>query len=307
VTFDRGRGSLPARKKSGKKLVAWFAVAGHSGSIVTGLGRRKGHKLFLVTVFAALLGLAIGSFLNVVIYRVPRHESLVSPASRCPHCAGPIRARHNVPVAGWLLLRGRCFDCRAPISPRYPLVELVTGVLFVLITLRLAAAGLLVAVPAYLYFVAIGVALAMIDLDHRRLPNAVVLPSYPVVAVLLFGATLWTHDWSALARAGIGAAALFGFYFLLATVYPAGMGFGDVKLAGILGAVLGYLSWASLIIGAFGGFLLGAMVGVVVMAAGRGSRKTSLPFGPFMIAGALLAFGVADRLADLYLHALGRA
>ena len=253
----------------------------------------------------ALLGLAIGSFLNVVIYRVPRGESLVSPASQCPSCGAAIRARHNVPVFGWLWLRGRCADCRAPISFRYPLVELGTGLLFVAVTVRLDHLGLLSALPAYLYFAATGIALALIDLDVQRLPNSIVLPSYPVVAALLAVAAGVHGSWSPLLRAVIGGAILFAFYFALAFAYPAGMGFGDVKLAGILGAVLAYLSWRVLVVGAFGGFVLGAVVGLVVLATGRGGRKTALPFGPFMIAGALIAIFAGSSIADAYSH-LGR-
>lgn len=249
-----------------------------------------------------LLGLAIGSFLNVVIYRVPAGESVLSPPSRCPSCATPIRNRHNVPVLGWLILRGRCFDCKEPISARYPLVEAVTAALFVLVTLRIVHLHLAPALPAYLYFAAVGVALAVIDLDHKRLPDKIVLPSYVVVAVLLATAAAFRQDWWALARAGIGAAALFAFYFAIAFAYPAGMGFGDVKLSGILGGVLAYLSWSTLLVGAFGGFLLGALGGIAVLASGRGDRKTAIPFGPFMIVAALLAIFLAAPVADLYLR-----
>ena len=259
----------------------------------------------MLVFLVALLGLAIGSFLNVVIYRVPRGESLVSPASQCPSCGAAIRARHNVPVFGWLWLRGRCADCRAPISFRYPLVELGTGLLFVAVTVRLDHLGLLSALPAYLYFAATGIALALIDLDVQRLPNSIVLPSYPVVAALLAVAAGVHGSWSPLLRAVIGGAILFAFYFALAFAYPAGMGFGDVKLAGILGAVLAYLSWRVLVVGAFGGFVLGAVVGLVVLVSGRGGRKTALPFGPFMIAGALIAIFAGTSIADAYSH-LGR-
>ncbi|NBH09617.1 A24 family peptidase [Amycolatopsis sp. SID8362] len=257
----------------------------------------------VLVVATAVLGLLVGSFLNVVIHRVPRGESVVRPPSRCPGCGEQIRARHNVPVLGWLLLRGRCANCGSRISVRYPLVELGTAVLFALLTLRLDPPDL----PAYLYFGAIGIALALIDLDCRRLPDAIVLPSYPVLAVLLTSSAWYRDDWWALARAGIGGAALFGFYLLLALVHPQGMGFGDVKLAGILGGVLGYLSWTALLLGAFGGFLLGAVAGVVVLAAGRGDRKTALPFGPFMIAAALIAVFVADPLARAYRELTGLA
>ena len=253
---------------------------------------------------ALLSGLAVGSFLNVVVHRVPRGESLVRPGSRCPSCGAPIRVWYNVPVLGWLLLGGRCADCRNVIAIRYPVVELVTGLLFAAVTVRLVGLDMTAALPAYLYFAAIGVALTVIDLDVRRLPNAIVLPSYPVLAVLLVLAAGLDGDWWALARAGIGAAALFGFFFAVAFAYPSGMGFGDVKLAGIVGGVLAYLSWAALVVGAFAGFLLGAAVGIAIMMAGRGDRRTAVPFGPFMVAGALLGLFVADAIAALYTDAL---
>jgi leader peptidase (prepilin peptidase) / N-methyltransferase len=239
-----------------------------------------------VLPFAALLGLAIGSFLNVVIHRVPVGASLITPASHCPSCDSPVRARHNVPVLGWLVLRGRCADCRAPIAVRYPLVELATAVLFVAVTWQLGLSG---ALPAYLYMTATGIALTMIDIDHRRLPNTIVVPSYPILAVLL----ALPGDWEALLRAALAAATLLGFYLLLVLAYPTGMGWGDVKLAGVLGAALGYLSWQSLLIGAFAGFFLGAAFGVA-------TRRRSLPFGPFMIAGFFTALFFADPLAELY-------
>lgn len=257
----------------------------------------------VLVVAAAVLGLLVGSFLNVVIHRVPRGESVVRPPSHCPGCGQTIKARHNVPVFGWLVLRGRCAGCGARISVRYPLVELGTAVLFALLALRLDPPDL----PAFLFFGAIGIALALIDVDCRRLPNAIVLPSYPVLAILLTASAWWRGDWWSLARAGIGGAALFGFYLLLALAYPAGMGFGDVRLAGLLGGILAYLSWPALLIGAFGGFLLGAVAGVVVLATGKGGRKTALPFGPFMIAAALVAVFAAGPLGQAYQRLTGLA
>jgi leader peptidase (prepilin peptidase)/N-methyltransferase len=156
------------------------------------------------------------------------------------------------------------------------------------------------ALPAYLYFAAVGMALAMIDFDCRRLPNSIVYPSYLVLAVLLAAGAALSSDWHTLLRAALGGAALFGFYLAIVVAYPGGMGFGDVKLSGILGALLAYLSWSALVIGAFAGFLLGAFVGVAVMLAGRGGRKTALPFGPFMIAGVLVALFAAHPLMHLY-------
>jgi len=256
--------------------------------------------LVLLCAFVGLLGLAIGSFLNVVIYRLPRGESLSRPPSHCPSCGARIRPQHNVPVLGWLVLRGRCADCSAPISPRYPAVELATGLLFAALAVRLDRLHLLAALPAYLYFAAIGMALSLIDLDVKRLPNRIVLPSYPVLAVLLAGAAVADGDGWRLLRAGLAAAALFAFFAALAFGYPAGMGFGDVKLAGLLGLVLGYLSWSAVLVGAFTGFLLGAVLGVALLATGRGGRKTALPFGPFLIAGTLIAVFAGSTIAGWY-------
>jgi leader peptidase (prepilin peptidase)/N-methyltransferase len=182
-------------------------------------------------VVCGLFGLLIGSFLNVVMWRVPRGESLIRPPSHCPACGNPVRPKDNVPVLSWLLLRGRCRDCDAAISPRYPLVEAATAVVFAVMAARI---GLEPELPAFLYLGAIGVALAGIDLDVKRLPNAIVLPSYVVAAVLLGAAAVFGHDWDSYLRAGLGMAALFGFFFLLAFLYPAGMGFCDVKIAGVL-------------------------------------------------------------------------
>jgi leader peptidase (prepilin peptidase)/N-methyltransferase len=258
------------------------------------------HALWVV--IAGIIGLAVGSFLNVVIYRVPAGESVVSPPSKCPSCGSPIRHRHNVPVFGWLLLRGKCYDCEAPISARYPLVEAATGVLFAAITWRLLAIDMPWALAAYLYLAAAGVALAMIDIDVKRLPDKIVLPSYAIVAVLLAVAAIGGHDWWPLARAAVGAAALFAFYFAIVFAFPAGMGFGDVKLAGVLGALMGYLSWSALVVATFGAFLLGAIVGVALILTSRGGRKTAIPFGPFMIAVALITVFAGGWLADLGLR-----
>ena len=257
------------------------------------------------TVVAGVFGLAVGSFLNVVICRVPVGESVVRPPSKCPSCDAPIRNWHNVPVFGWLMLRGRCYDCKAPISARYPLVEAATGVLFAAVTWRLLAMEMPWALAAYLYLAAAGVALAMIDIDVKRLPDKIMLPSYAVVAALLTVAAVGEHDWWPLGRAAIGAASLFTFYFAIVFAYPEGMGFGDVKLAGVLGALMGYLSWSALIVATFGAFLLGAIVGVALIVTSRGGRKTAIPFGPFMIAFALVTVFAGGWLSDGYLRLMG--
>lgn len=258
----------------------------------------------MVLLLAAALGLAVGSFLNVVVHRVPRNESLVRPRSCCPACAEPIRHRHNLPVVGWLALRGRCADCRARISVRYPLVELGTAVLFVAVTARF---GLTWALPAYLYLAAIAVPLALIDLDVQRLPNRIVLPSYVIGAVLLLGAAVGTGHPDAAIRALLAMSVLYGGYWLMALVHPGGMGFGDVKLAGLLGLYLGWLGWSSVWVGTFTGFLLGATLGVVLLLTRRATGRTAIPFGPSMLAGGLLAVFATAPVADWYASIVFRA
>ncbi|SDQ46703.1 A24 family peptidase [Quadrisphaera sp. DSM 44207] len=251
---------------------------------------------------AGLLGLLVGSFLNVVAHRVPRGESVVRPPSACPACGARIRPQHNVPVLGWLVLGGRCRDCSAPVSARYPLVELATGALFAVVAWR---TGLSWALPALLYLTAIAVVLAVIDVDVHRLPDAIVLPSYAVGGALIALAAVAAGDPAALARAAVGSAALWLLYFALAVAKPGGMGFGDVKLAGVLGLYLGWLGWAELAVGAALGFLLGGVAGVGLLLARRASRRSAIPFGPFMLAGALLAVLAGDALAGAYLAAVG--
>jgi leader peptidase (prepilin peptidase)/N-methyltransferase len=251
----------------------------------------------VLLVLSGVLGLAVGSFLNVVIHRVPRGGSLLRPGSHCPQCLVAIRHRHNVPVLGWLLLRGRCAHCRAPISVRYPLVEAGTAVLFMAVTARI---GWRPELPAYLYLAAVGIALAAIDLDVRRLPNSIVLPSYAVGVALLLPMAVVRGDWWPVGRGVLAMAALWLAFYALALAYPGGMGYGDVKLAGLLGLFLGWLGWNPVWIGAFAGFLFGALAGAVLLVRRRATRRTEIPFGPAMLAGAQLAVFAAGPIAAWY-------
>jgi len=256
----------------------------------------------VLAVFAGVLGLAVGSFLNVVVYRVPLGRSVIRPASACPRCGAAIRRRDNVPVLSWLLLRGRCRDCAAPISGRYPLVEGLTASLFVAIVLRFTVVqDAAWAIPGYLYLAAIGVALALIDLDVRRLPDAIVLPSYPAAAALLALASWGAGDWQALLRAAEGGAALWVLYLGLSLVKQGAMGFGDVKLAGILGAYLGWLGWGDLAVGAFAAFFVGGLVSVGLLLAKKAGRRTAIPFGPWMLIGAAIGIAVGAPAWAAYL------
>lgn len=274
-------------------------------------------SLFVVVV-AAILGLVIGSFLNVVVWRVPRGENLSHPASHCPNCDHPIRPWDNIPLLSWLILRGKCRDCSAPISVRYPLVELGTALFFGGVAFWAVASGqlgdfstvastiaLLIALAAYLYLAGISVALTLIDIETHRLPNVIVLPAYIVGAVLLAASALVAGDPAALVPAGIGMAALFAFYWLLAFVYPSGMGGGDVKLAGVLGLYLGFISLGSLAVGAFGAFAFGGVFGIIMLIARRGGRKSRIPFGPWMLAGAWVGIFIGDVLFTGYLRLFG--
>lgn len=263
-----------------------------------------------VVVVSGVLGLLIGSFLNVVAVRVPAGTSLVRE-SRCPHCDTAIKPWHNVPVLGWIMLRGRCASCGASISRRYPIVEAITGVLFALVAWAVLTsattplAATLVQLVAYLYLAAISVVLTVIDLDTRRLPNAIVLPSYLVLGLLFAFACALGAPWEWLLRAVIGGVALWLFYFVIRVIRPDGMGGGDVKLAGVLGAYLAWVGWGALVVGAFAAFLLGGIFGILLIALRRAGRKSAIPFGPWMILGAWIGLAVGQPIGEWYVGLLG--
>lgn len=250
-----------------------------------------------VIALAGLLGLVIGSFLNVVIYRVPRQESLVSPPSHCPQCLAEIKAWHNIPVLSWVLLRGRCAFCGLRISARYPLVEAGTAALFVGLTLRF---GLTVELPAFLYLAAIGVTLAMIEFDVRLLPDSILMPSYIVALALLMPAGAERTDGGEAARGLAGMAALTVLLFAFAIAFPNALGFADVKLAGLFGLYLAWLSWEALFIGAVGTLLIAAVGGRAAVVTGRAQRTVVFPLGPSLIASSVLAVFIAVPLVSWY-------
>lgn len=267
------------------------------------------------TLVLGAFGSIIGSFLNVVIYRVPRGRSLVSPPSACGACGHAIRWYDNIPLVSWLVLRGRCRDCRARISARYPLIELATALAFAAVAVRfvpdvVAAASAPSAVAAslvlvaFLYLIAISVSLAAIDLETLRLPNAIVLPAYLVGAVLFTAAAVLGGAWSPLATAGLGLLIMGGLYLLPALIRPDAIGGGDVKLAGVLGMFLGWLGWPTLAVGIVAGFILGGLWGVALIVAGRG-RSARVAFGPWMLAGAWIGVFAGGPLLAWYLGLFG--
>ncbi|HEV8424083.1 MAG TPA: prepilin peptidase [Actinomycetes bacterium] len=255
-------------------------------------------------LLAGMLGLVFGSFANVVIHRVPRGESVVRPASRCPACGVPVAWRDNLPLVGWLLLQRRCRSCRAPIGVRYPLVELGMGVLWFLITLRLVDAGLGWAVPAYLALAFVCLVLAVIDATTRLLPNRITYPAFPGILGLLLLASVGLGDLGRLARGLLAALAVGAFFLLLALISPRGMGLGDVKLAPTLGLTLGWLSWGTVAVGVFAGFLLGGLAGLAAIMVLGLTRKSLLPFGPWLVTGALLGVLAGGDVAAWYARTL---
>jgi leader peptidase (prepilin peptidase)/N-methyltransferase len=245
----------------------------------------------LAIVAAAVGGLLIGSFLNVVAWRLPRRESLATPGSRCPSCGTPIKPYDNIPVVSWLLLRGRCRSCGAPISPRYPLVEAATAILYVAVVV--GRDGTLDIVLGLLLMTAL-VPITLIDLDLRLIPNAITLPAS--VAAVVAAAVI---DIGVVPEQLIAGVAAGGFFLLAALLYPRGMGMGDVKLAGMLGLYLGRAVAPAVFIALISGVLVGAIV-IARKGAAEG-RKTAVPFGPFLALGGIVALFAGDALVDAYL------
>lgn len=260
-----------------------------------------------IVVIVTLFGLVIGSFLNVVIYRVPNGRSLL-PASRCPHCDYAIRPWQNIPVLSWLLLRARCAGCQTRISARYPLVETGTGLAFAAITCWLFPAlatqhplPWILTLIAYLQLAACTIALALIDIDTYRLPNTIVATTTLALLALLGAAAISRTDYQPLIRALIGGLALAAIYLTLRVLWKGGMGLGDVKLAIPLGAAMAWLSWGAYVTGAFAAFLYGGIFGILILAMRKGGMKSAIPFGPWMILGAWTGIFFGDTIAHWYL------
>ncbi|MCW3069531.1 MAG: prepilin peptidase [Solirubrobacterales bacterium] len=242
--------------------------------------------------FAGLMGAVVGSFLNVVAYRLPRHESLVSPGSHCPHCGVPVKPYDNIPIISWLLLRGHCRACEGPISPRYPVVEALTAALCVGAVLAHHTA---VSVALSIVLILLVVPAALIDLEHRIIPNRIT--ALGAVLALAIGLAL---DPAGEPERLIAGAAAGGFLLLAALAYPGGMGMGDVKLAGVMGLLLGPAVAPAVLIALLAGVLLGAVI--IARKGAREGRKTAVPFGPFLAAGALVAVFAGQPIVDLYIN-----
>jgi leader peptidase (prepilin peptidase)/N-methyltransferase len=242
--------------------------------------------------FAGVLGAIAGSFLNVVTYRLPRHESLITPASHCTRCGTPVKPYDNIPILSFLLLRGHCRTCSAPISVRYPLVEALTAALCVgavlahssVAQIALSVALILIVVPA-----------ALIDLEYRIIPNR--LTALGAVLALVIGLAL---DPAGEPERLIAGAAAGGFLLVAALAYPGGMGMGDVKLAAVMGLFLGRAVAPAILIALIAGVLVGAVI--IARKGAQEGRKTKVPFGPFLALGAIIAVYVGTPIVDLYMN-----
>ncbi len=257
-----------------------------------------------MAILIGLFGSLVGSFLNVVIYRIPLKRSIVSPPSACTGCGTRIKGYDNIPVLSWLLLRGKCRTCKSAISMRYPVVELSTGIVFGVVAWKFhgSAYSLLV---AFLYLAAVSIALALIDLDTHTLPNRIVIPSYFVGAILLGATALVSGNYTGLLRSLVGMGVLGLFYFALALIYPGGMGMGDVKFAGVLGLFLGYLGWGVLLVGAFSAFVLGGFFALALIVFRRANRTSGIPFGPWMLTGAWVGVFFGTSIVQQYFSIFG--
>jgi leader peptidase (prepilin peptidase)/N-methyltransferase len=241
---------------------------------------------------AGVFGAIFGSFLNVVAYRLPRHESLLGPASHCPSCATPVKPYDNVPILSFLLLRGRCRSCSATISPRYPLVEAVTAALCAGAVVAHDSAG---AIALSVALILVVVPAALIDLEHRIIPNKIT--AFGAVLALVVGLSL---DPSGEPQRLLAGAAAGGFLLLAALAYPGGMGMGDVKLAGVMGLFLGRAVAPAILIALVAGALVGALV--IGRRGVSEGRKTAVPFGPFLALGAVVATFVGQDIVNAYVH-----
>jgi leader peptidase (prepilin peptidase)/N-methyltransferase len=247
---------------------------------------------------AVLLGLAVGSFGNVVAHRVPLERSVVHPGSACPQCDHPLSWRDNIPIISWLLLWGRCRHCGARISARYPIVEVATGGLFAATALVIGAAWVL---PAYLWFVGVTVVLTLTDLDHKLIPNRILFPGSAAGAVLLGVGAFIDAEPASFLRALLGATAYFGALLAVALIAKGGFGFGDVKLAWFLGLYSAYLGWSELLVATFVPFAVGGVVSIFLLVTRIKGRKDAIPFGPYMVIGAYIAIAAGRQITDWYL------
>lgn len=249
-----------------------------------------------LTITFCILGLLIGSFLNVCIYRLPIKESIVFPRSKCPSCEKQILAYDNIPILSFLFLRGRCRFCKTPISWRYPAVELLNGIGYYFILYRF---GPTPATLIYAVFFSALVVITFIDLAHQIIPDVITLPGIPIslIAASTMLPTGWVNSLEGLLLGG-------GLFYLIAwgsllLLKKEGMGGGDIKLVAMIGALLG---WQELLLAIFSASIAGSAVGLLLIGTNLRSREDPIPFGPFLVVGALISLFFGNNILDWYFH-----
>ena len=258
----------------------------------------------MIVAAAVVVGLVMGSFGTVLMDRVPQGQQWSTGRSRCESCGAMIEWYHNIPVVSWLALRGRCARCAARISPTYPLVELTTAIGFGLVAWAVTPSGLAVSLALMVFLT---VVLTVIDFRVMRLPSSIVLPAYPMVGAGLVADAVLTHETYGLLRGLAGAGIAFAIYGGIWLVYPAGIGFGDVKLAPLVGLVLAYVGWEQLAIGLLAGPVVGLAMALATARPGLGFAKRRVPYGPAILAGLWVGLTLGPGVADRYLGMVGIA
>jgi len=265
-----------------------------------------------------IIGSVIGSFLNVCIHRIPIGSSIVFPPSQCPRCGSRVKAIDNIPIVSYILLRGRCRDCREVISPRYPLVECLNGLLYALIAWRFGIGGSGI---FYMAFTSALIVITFIDLDHQIIPDSITLPG--IVVGLLFASlpSIWNAAMTAEVPAALRSISLVdpynrsqemgflrslmgmaiggGLFLAIAAISRGGMGGGDIKMMGMMGSVLG---WKGVLMTTFAASLTGSIIGILLMIFRGKGRKSKIPFGPFLALGGMLSLLFGEELVGIYLR-----
>jgi leader peptidase (prepilin peptidase)/N-methyltransferase len=290
-------GDLPEPLTLVEPLERHFASRFEHESFSSGEHADAATRMVMSTLYVAgvvILGLVAGSFVNVLAYRNPLGRSVAEPKSACPRCGHPIRPRDNVPIVSWLLLRGRCRDCREPISIQYPVVESTTGLLFGLMG---AVIGLNFVLPAFLWFVGVTMAILLVDIHHQRIPNSILIPGGVVGLVLLGVGSVLESQASSFVRGLAGGLVGFGLFLLLALVTRGGFGMGDVKLAALVSIFTAYVSWVIFTAAILGSFLIGGSVALALLLRGSKGRKDRVAFGPFLIVSGWLVILCVNAIA----------
>ena len=258
----------------------------------------------IALAIVALIGLVVGSFLNVLIYRVPLKKSIAWPSSTCPNCDEPIKKYDNIPVISYLILKGKCRSCDEAISLQYPAIELLSGGLTVISFLYF---GITLSAVLSSFFLLVLLTVAAIDIKHKIIPNVIILPAIAVSAIIVVVGEIFGYESlplvgrASLALAVIGFLAGGGLLLVIALLWRGGMGGGDIKLAGFMGIFLGPF----VLLGLFAGFLFGSVAGVVSMAVFHKDRRDLIPFGPFLSLGAIIGLFFGPAILNWYLSASG--